>query len=176
MRLYEGESTPSKPNLDVDNTVNLTLRLQHLMSVLSTSYQAVRRDNHPMNPTPQFSSIGHIADKPCQEAKDCTDLEGELSLVLKVVPRKPARQKGVLWRSLCACCFPHQTRMLCLPLLGKSFLLMHPLNILVNGVSALQPTLWGYFREFAEMRFQAKSQEDVLWKANRQTAVYPIRK
>lgn len=61
---------PRRPNLDVNSTVNLTLRLQHLMSVPSTPYQSIHRDSHTMNPIPQFASISHIADKPGQEAKD----------------------------------------------------------------------------------------------------------
>lgn len=136
---------PIRPTPGVDSTVNLTLRIQHLMSV-------------NMNPTPQFASISHIADKPCQEAKDWTDLESKLFLVIKVVPGKLARQNVVPWSSLYACCFLLSTRVMCLPLLSKSLSLVyvHPLNILVNGLSTLQRTLWGCCDSLYEWDFRLR--------------------
>lgn len=67
--------------------------------------------------------------------------------------------------------------MLCLPLLCKSLLLVyiHPLNIVVNGISALCSPYEDIADNLQKLDFSL-SRKNVLWKPDRQTAVYPIRK
>lgn len=93
---------------DVESTVILTLRLQYLVSLVSTKHLIPTanpsRGSRAMNPTSQLVPISHLAGRPAGKAKDWTDLEGELCPVIRVVPQKLARQTGALLRG--AACVP----------------------------------------------------------------------